>query len=167
MLRQWRTRATAPSVFVRGRRCATSRRYSNDVRFCWIGYASGSSTHPTTSTASAWSSTACPCPWLAASTPVADDGASGGQLLDLAFVVRQRAGRDDLERIEARAVVQVNEREPGLRVAARANPATNGHPAPRRRLSFQHRRDIDMVSVSHLSKGIIRRDGDPLYPRRL
>ena len=37
MLRQWRTRVTAPSVFVRGRRCATSRRYSNDVRFGWIG----------------------------------------------------------------------------------------------------------------------------------
>ncbi len=61
----------APRVFVRGRRCATSRRYSNELFFGWIGYVSGSSTQPTTSTDSAWISTACPCPWLAVNVPVA------------------------------------------------------------------------------------------------
>ena len=33
----WRTRATAPNVFVRGRRCATSRRYSKVWRLGVIG----------------------------------------------------------------------------------------------------------------------------------
>ena len=39
-----RTRVTAPKVLVRGRRCATSRRYSNVWCFGEIGYVSGSST---------------------------------------------------------------------------------------------------------------------------
>ena len=33
----WRTRVTAPNMLVRGRRCATSRRYSIVCRLGWIG----------------------------------------------------------------------------------------------------------------------------------
>jgi hypothetical protein len=65
--------------------------------------------------------------------------APGGQLLDLALVVGQRAGGDHLERIEARAVVHVDERNSGFGVAARPNPATNRHRASCRRLSLQYR----------------------------
>ena len=48
-----RTRVSAPMTFVRGRRCATSRRNSSECGFGWIGYVSGSSTQPTTRTVSA------------------------------------------------------------------------------------------------------------------
>ena len=37
----------------------------------------------------------------------------------------------------------MDERQPGLRVAARADPSANGDPAARRDLSLQHRGDID------------------------
>ena len=46
-----------------------------------------------------------------------------GQVQDLGLVVRQRRLGDDLDRLEARAVVDLEEREPGLGVAPRAEPA--------------------------------------------
>ena len=52
---------------------------------------------PTTSTASACSSTACPWPWLCDQDAAGDDRAAGGQLLDLALVVRQLRRGDDLD----------------------------------------------------------------------
>ena len=81
------------------------------------------------------------------------NGAPRRQLLDLAVVVGQRVGRHDLERVEARSVVQMNEGKSRLGVAACANPATDTYTASGRCLSFQHRRDIDRVGVSHFSKG--------------
>jgi hypothetical protein len=64
-----RTRATAPKVLVRGRRCATVRRNSMECALGWIGYVSGSSTHPSTSTLSARTSTGCGRPGVATSSP--------------------------------------------------------------------------------------------------
>ena len=55
-----RTRVAAAIVFVRGRKCATSRRNSSECAFGWIGYVSGSSTQPTTLIALACISNGCP-----------------------------------------------------------------------------------------------------------
>ncbi len=46
-----------------------------------------------------------------------------GQVQDLGLIVRQRRLRDDLDRLEARAVVDLEEREPRLGVAPGAEPA--------------------------------------------
>ena len=70
MARLWRTRVTAPKVLVRGRRWATSRRYSKLCRLAATGYVSGSSTQPTTSSADAWISTDWPLPCDSTSSPV-------------------------------------------------------------------------------------------------
>jgi hypothetical protein len=43
--------------------------------------------------------------------PARNHRAAGRQLPDLAFVVRQRRGGDDLERVETRPVVQMDERQ--------------------------------------------------------
>ena len=51
------------------------------------------------------------------------NGTVRGQVQDLGLVVRQARLGDDLDRLEARAVVDVKEREPGLGVAPRAQPA--------------------------------------------
>ena len=54
------------------------------------------------------------------------DGTAGGQVDDLVLVVGERRGRDHLEGIEAGSVVNGQEGEPGLRIAARADPALHG-----------------------------------------
>ena len=51
------------------------------------------------------------------------DAATGGELEDLALVVRQRGLGDDLDVAEARAVVEFEEAEAALGIAARAHPA--------------------------------------------
>ena len=99
---------------------------------------SGSSTQPTTSTASAWISTAWPLPCDATSVPVGRDRAAGGQLQDLVLVVGQRGRGHDLERVEARAVVDVEEGEAGLRVAAGADPALDRDAAAMGGLAREH-----------------------------
>ena len=80
-----------------------------------------------------------------------DDRAARRQLLDLALVVGQRGRRDDLDRVEAGAVVDVDERQPGLRVAPRANPAADGDPAPDRHLpaakSTDRRRGVSLMDM--------------------
>ena len=58
----WRTRAVAPITLVRGRRWATSRRNSMVCGLGWMGYESGSSTHPTTLIAAACISNCWPLP---------------------------------------------------------------------------------------------------------
>ncbi len=55
------------------------------------------------------------------------DAAPGGEVFDLRFVVRQRAFGHDLEVAEAGAVVEFQEAEAGLRVAAGADPAGERH----------------------------------------
>ena len=55
-----------------------------------------------------------------------DDGTAGGQLGDFGFVVGEISGGDDLKRVEARAVGDGDEGEPGLGIAAGAHPAGNG-----------------------------------------
>ena len=70
------------------------------------------------------------------------DRASGGQVHDLVGVVRQRVRHDRLHRMEARAVRNVHERDAGLRVAPRADPAAQRRPArpsARGRRGFAHR----------------------------
>ena len=68
---EWRTRVTAPITLVRGRRCATSRRYSSVCGLGWIGYVSGSSTQPITLTASACISNGWPFAGDGTTFPVA------------------------------------------------------------------------------------------------
>src|SRR5262249_15378062 len=60
---------------------------------------------------------------------VADDGDTGPgrQLFDLRLIVRQSAFGDDLDVAEARAVVELEEAEATLRIAASANPALELH----------------------------------------
>ena len=70
MDRQFLTRATAPNVFVRILRCATSRRYSNVCLLAATGYVSGSWTRPVTCTSAACISQACPLPCDATNLPV-------------------------------------------------------------------------------------------------
>jgi hypothetical protein len=65
-----RTRATAPKVLVRTRRWATERRNSMECSLGWMGYVSGSSTHPSTSTSFASTSTGCGRPGVGTSSPV-------------------------------------------------------------------------------------------------
>src|SRR5262249_782669 len=67
----WRTRVTAPITLVRGLRCATSRRNSKLCAFGWIGYESGSSTHPTTRIAAACISKGWPLAGEGTMLPVA------------------------------------------------------------------------------------------------
>ena len=55
-----RTLVAAAITFVRGRRCATSRRNSSVCGLGWIGYVSGSSTQPITLIACACISNGCP-----------------------------------------------------------------------------------------------------------
>jgi len=50
-------------------------------------------------------------------------GAAGHEVEHLALVVPQRALRDDLDAAQARAVIDVEEREAALGVATRANPS--------------------------------------------
>ena len=64
-----RTRATAPKVFVRGRRCAMPRRNSIECCLGWMGYVSGSSTHPATSIDVARTSTGCGRSGVGTSSP--------------------------------------------------------------------------------------------------
>jgi hypothetical protein len=54
-----------------------------------------------------------------------DHRAAGSQLGDLVGIVGERIRRDDLDRVEAGAVADVDERQACLRVAARAHPAAN------------------------------------------
>ena len=74
-------------------------------------------------------------------------GAVRGQVEDLGLIVRQRRLGDDLDRVEARAVVDLEEREPGLGVAPGADPALDGdrladvHPAGQDLLDRQRRHD--------------------------
>ena len=56
-----------------------------------------------------------------------DHRAASGQMLDHRFVIRQRGGRDDLDRREARTIAQVDERQSCLGIAACAHPATHRH----------------------------------------
>ena len=65
------------------------------------------------------------------------DGAASAQPGDLGVVVRQVTRGDHLDGIEARAVMQVNEREARLRVAARSNPPPHGHRVPDPRAACQ------------------------------
>src|SRR5262249_47300083 len=52
-----------------------------------------------------------------------DHRTAGGQVRNLVGVVRQRVLRDDLDRIEARTVADVDERQTRFRIAPRAHPA--------------------------------------------
>ena len=65
------------------------------------------------------------------------DRAAGGQVQHLAFVIRQRIRRDDLQRVEGRSVRQVDKRNAGPRVAPRAHPALDRDRRVRRRLAGQ------------------------------
>ena len=57
-----------------------------------------------------------------------DDAGPRVQVLDLAFVVGQFAGRDDLDVPLAGAVVEFDEAEPALGIAAGADPAAKHEP---------------------------------------
>ena len=82
---------------------------------------------PWTVTAVAWTSVACPLPGEAFTRPVTRDAAAGRKALDLRLVVRQAAFGDHLDVAEAGAVVDFQEAEAGLRVAAGADPAVEDH----------------------------------------
>ena len=55
--------------------------------------------------------------------PLGLDRAAGGQVQHLGRVVGERVGRDDLHRVEAGAVGDVDEGNAGLGIAAGAHPA--------------------------------------------
>ena len=117
MARQCRTRATAPKVFVRTRRCATSRRYSNVCRF-GVDRVGLRVVHPADHDDGLGEQLHRLPLALRWSEGAADgDGAAGGQAQDLVLVVGERCGGHDLEGVEAGPVVKVQEGEPGLRVA--------------------------------------------------
>jgi hypothetical protein len=66
------------------------------------------------------------------------DGAAGGQVRDLDSVVRQRGRRDDLNRVEAGAVRDIDEGNARLRIAPRAHPALDGNGLIGRRLTAEN-----------------------------
>ena len=66
-----RTLVVAAITFVRGRRCATSRRNSSECGLGWIGYVSGSSTQPITLMALACISNGWPLAGDGTTMPVA------------------------------------------------------------------------------------------------
>ena len=82
-----------------------------------------------------------------------DHRAAGGEPLHFGFVVGQRARRDDLDRREAGAVADVDERQPGLGVAPRAHPAA----------------DRDFAAFGHLARERLRNAdrGHALNPCRI
>ena len=110
-------------TLVRGRRCATSRRNSSVCGLGWIGYVSGSSTQPIDFDATRLHFERLPLRRRRHDVAGDDDRAAGGQVHDIVRVVRQRVRHDRLDRMEARAVRHVHERDAGLRVAPRADPA--------------------------------------------
>ena len=76
-------------------------------------------------------------------------GAAGGQVQDLVLVVAERGRGHDLQRVEAGPVVHLQEREAGLRIAARPNPALDGG---RRADDRPAREDIDdAVCLRHVA----------------
>lgn len=56
---------------------------------------------------------------------IGNDRATAGQFGDFIGVVRQCIRCDDLDRIEARSVAQVDERQTGLGIAPRTHPAAH------------------------------------------
>src|SRR5690606_37208290 len=79
-----------------------------------------------------------------------------GQPGDFALVVRQAGGGDDLDRVEARAIVHVNEREARFRVATRSHPPLDGDPAADRHGSLENSGNTYFVEHTHAA-AIIRR----------
>ena len=77
-------------------------------------------------TSAACTSVACPLPPEAFTSPRDGHAAAGRELLDLRFVVRQLRVGDDLDVGQARAVVELEEAEAALGVAAGADPAADG-----------------------------------------
>jgi hypothetical protein len=64
-----------------------------------------------------------------------DDGATGGQVPDFLLVIRQGLVCNNLDGIEARTVVQVDEREPMFGVTTRSHPSLQCHFAAHRHCS--------------------------------
>src|SRR5262249_47948043 len=94
--------------------------------------------------------------------PLDADARAGRQMLDLGLVVGKRCLGEDLDVAKTRAVVEFEEAEPPLAIAARANPAREndvfadgflaaslGHGCPHHRIlltysqSWRHRRHGD------------------------
>ena len=87
-------------------------------------------------TSAAWTSVACPLPPEAFTSPRTVTLQPGRELLHFGFVVRQLRVGDDLDVGQAGAVVELEEAEAALGIAARANPALQrDRPADRSRLS--------------------------------
>src|SRR6185295_10621014 len=80
---------------------------------------------------------------------VRDHRTARRQPLDLAVVVGKRRRGHDLQRIEARAVVDVNEREPRLGVSPGANPSADGHGRANRNGPLQNRLNLDAIAAGH------------------
>ena len=100
-----RIRNTALKVFVRKRRCAFSRKNSNECFFGWIGYFSGSA-FPSKSIDFAFSSTLCPLPADSTNSPVT---AIAARLLYRAIVLRQTLNiNHHLKIMNSRSVIQRN-----------------------------------------------------------
>ncbi len=104
------------------------------------------------------------------------DRAARGQVEHLVGIVRERARRDDLHRMERRTVGDVHERDAGLRIAARAHPALQRDGVVFRRAARKnvrtselgHRmpRIIGNVTVRHSIRMSVRivRLGSPRHP---
>ena len=67
-------------------------------------------------------SVACPLPPEAFTSPSNRDAAAGGEVLHFGFVVGERAVGDDLQVGQRGAVVELEEAEAALGIAAGANP---------------------------------------------
>ena len=63
-----------------------------------------------------------PFPFALLQGPFDDDRTAGRDAKDVAFVIRQRRRRHDLQQIEARTVGKMDKGESRFRVAARAHP---------------------------------------------
>ena len=104
---------------------------------------------------SACISTDWPLPCDSASVPVAVTAQPAVRWSDLVLVVGERALGHHLQRGEAGSVVDLDERQPGLGIAARAHPALHRHLLPVPNLAGEHICDPNHVSHRYL----------PLAPR--
>ena len=96
-----------------------------------------------------------PLPCDGTSVPVASTAQPAVSCSTSLCVVRQRVRRDDLDRVEARAVVtRATNEMPGLRVAPGAHPALDRDRRVRRRLAGQDRAHAEccLVHGSRLSR---------------